>query len=561
MIRQPTPAPSPRDHARERAPRSSALGWLLAASIVFGIAIRSPAAEPDRWEAFRAEQRAEVATLPKVPDPEAAPGRNPIDALMDGWMKANGVEPRPQVEDRALARRIHLDAVGLLPTPEAVEAFASDPSPGKATELAEALLADRRGYAEHWISFWNDLLRNDEQTAIDGLRKPITKWLYQSLHDNAPYDRMVVELLSPGAEGPDGYLLGVNWRGRVNLSQRPPVQAAQNLAQVFLATSIRCASCHDGFTTPWKLKDAYALAGFFSDGPLEIARCDKPIGTYAAPKFLYPDLGEVAADADLPTRRAAVARMVVRPKNSRFARVIANRLWDRLLGRALAEPIDEMGEADCPEVLDWLAADFMAHDYDLKRTIGLILGSEAYRRRAAPGVVDEGEPEVGPVPRRLSSEQFLDAIAAVTGSWPKPKPKTLVVLPLEGEQVRAWRQKRPGALSTALGRPNREQVVTRRNQEATVLQALEATNGVELSTLLSAGAEALLGSPWGAEADPALAIDVLFQRSLARPASAAEREALAPLIGKPGDPAEDRKAGVEDVLWIVVNGPEFQIIR
>jgi hypothetical protein len=531
----------------------TALGAGILAVSTLASAGASNAVEPG----FRDRQRAEFATLPPVADPKTAPGENPVDVLLGDWRKANKLEIRPPCPDHLFIRRLHLDTVGLLPTPEAVAAFARDDDPDKVARAVKALLDDRRGYAEHWITFWNDLLRNDEQTAIDGLRKPITRWLYPALRDNMPYDQMVAELLNPGPGGPDGYLKGVNWRGRVNLSQRPAVQAAQNVAQVFLATSIRCASCHDGFTTPWKLKDAYGLAAFFSDSRLEVARCDKPTGLFVGAKFLYPGLGEVDPDADPATRRAAVARMVTRPTNPRFARVIVNRLWDRLLGRALAEPVDELGDAACPELLDWLAYDFMRHDFDLKHTIALILTARAYRQTAGPPG-EEGA-DVGPVPRRMSSEQLVDAIAVVTGSWPKGEP--LVNLTLDGGRIRAWRQKRPSPLVTALGRPNREQVVTRRVQGATVLQALEATNGQTLAKLLARGADALLSSSWGKEADPSKAVDALYLRALARPATAEEKAVVGPMLGRPGDPPAERKAGLEDVLWMVVNSPEFQVVQ
>jgi hypothetical protein len=526
------------------------------------VAAAGSAAEPDRWTQFRDEQQTELATVPPAVDPPRQPGENPIDAWVRTWRAGEGLKPRPARTGSALLRTLWLDSVGLLPPPEDVDRFVAAPSEAKVDNAVQALLADRRAYAEHWITFWNDLVRNDEQTNIDGLRKPITAWLYEALRDNLPYDRMVAELLSPGPGGPDGYLKGVNWRGRVNLSQRPAVQAAQNVAQVFMATSIRCASCHDGFTTPWKLKDAYGLASFFSESRLEVARCDKPTGVFVSPKFLYPDLGEVSPDADLPTRQAAVARMVTRPRNDRFAKVIVNRLWYRLLGQALAQPLDELDEPAFPGLLDWLAYDFMKHDYDLKHTIALILTSKVYRETAQPPAgpnADDAPADPGPVPRRMTSEQFLDALACFTGHWPRPA--QLVNLRLDGDRVRAWRHKRPSPLASALGRPNREQVVTVRVQEATVLQALEMTNGATLNSLLAGGAEALLSSPWGAEPNPEKAVDQLTLRAYARLATPDERALLAPLVGKPGDDPVDRKAGLEDALWIIANSPEFQLLR
>ncbi|WZO97092.1 DUF1553 domain-containing protein [Isosphaeraceae bacterium EP7] len=516
----------------------------------------SSGGELARIPTTREQRTLEFRSLPPVPDPPTPAGENPIDSILAGWRKAQKTELRAPVDASLFARKIHLDLIGLLPTPGDVEVYKARPDPAK---TADALLGDTRGYAEHWMTFWNDLLRNDEQTSIDGLRKPITPWLYRSLVENKPYDQMVEELLSPGPGGPDGYLMGVNWRGRVNLSQRPPVQAAQNVAQVFLATSIRCASCHDGFTTPWKLKDAYGLAAFFSEGTLETARCEKPTGVFAPAKFLYDGLGDVAADADLSTRRAAVAGMVTRPKNPRFARVLVNRLWDRLMGRALAEPIDEMTEPTCAELLDWLAYDFMGHDYDLKHTIKLIVTSKAYAQSVAEGEA-VGEPnELGPVPRRLSAEQFIDAFSRLTGYWARPA--ELMNIPLDGPEVRAWRHRRPSPLAVALGRPTREQVTTKRVESATVLQALEATNGKTLGDLVSKGAETLLASDWAKDADAVKAANLLFLRAYSRPASPEELAFVGPMLGHPGDPVEARREGLEDLLWIVINSPEFQVIR
>src|SRR6202008_3569594 len=107
------------------------------------------------------------------------------------------------------------------------------------------------------------------------LRKPITAWLYAALRDNKPLDEFVGELLNPGKKGPDGYLKGAHWLAPDNPSQLPPVQAAQNVSQVFLAASLKCASCHNSFINEYKLEQAYGMASFFAAKNLEIHRCDK----------------------------------------------------------------------------------------------------------------------------------------------------------------------------------------------------------------------------------------------------------------------------------------------
>ncbi len=515
----------------------------------------------DFWQDFRARQRKEVEALPKPPNPPAGDG-SAVDRLVAAeWAKRKFTPPAP-VDDRDFARRVYLDVIGLLPTSEQLTAFERDRAADKRAKLVDQLLADKQAFAEHWMTFWNDLLRNDEQTNIDGLRKPITAWLYKSLQDNKPVDLMVAELLNPGKTGPDGYLKGVNWRGRVNASQTPPVQAAQNVSQVFLASSLKCASCHDSFINNWKLSQAYGLASFFSEKNLEMHRCDKATGKIVPAKFLLPDLGEVASDADLETRHGAVATMVTRPKNPRFAKTMVNRYWKRLLGRGLFEPADDFEDGSGhTAILEYLAYDFMTHDYDAKHLIREIVLSKLYQLPVTHEKVkkaDEPAPLLGPTTRRLSSEQYLDAIAQLTGHWPNVPTMQVKV---ENPHIRTWRHKKPDSVTTALGRPNREQVCTERNEESTVLQALELVNGAELANRLKEGAKVLLASDLGKESDTEKVAKTLYVRALGREPCAEEIKIGRDMLGSVKDEIAKRQSGWEDFLWILVMNPEFQFMR
>src|SRR5947209_16592360 len=125
--------------------------FAVGAMVLAGSAAMLRADETDRWTRFRAEQRAELDTLPVVADPPTAPGENPIDAILAAWRKQNSVEARPPCADHALIRRLYLDTVGLLPPPQAVDTFVRDADPGKVARTARSLLDDDRGYAEHWM--------------------------------------------------------------------------------------------------------------------------------------------------------------------------------------------------------------------------------------------------------------------------------------------------------------------------------------------------------------------------------------------------------------------------
>src|SRR5690606_30327157 len=133
-------------------------------------------------------------------------------------------------DDATFLRRAYLDAIGLLPAEDELQGFLQDTSSDKREKLIDYLLNNRQPYAEHWMTFCNDLLRNDEQTNIDGLRQPVTSWLYVSLLPTKPYDQLLMDILKPDPDGPTGFLDGVQWRGRINARQRPVIQAAQSIS-------------------------------------------------------------------------------------------------------------------------------------------------------------------------------------------------------------------------------------------------------------------------------------------------------------------------------------------
>jgi mono/diheme cytochrome c family protein len=358
---------------------------------------------------------------PRLPEtPVAQHESNPVDRFMDVYFQQHHIKPPEPVNDRIFARRVYLDTIGLLPPAEELETFVSSKKPDKRAELVGNLLSRNEAYAKNWLTFWNDMLRNDYQGTgyIDGGRVQITRWLYAALLTNKPYNQFVAELISP-TEASEGFSKGIVWRGFVNASQMPQMQAAQNVSQVFMGVNLKCASCHDSFINDWQLSDAYGLANVFSDHPLEIYRCDLPTGQQAAAKFIFPQLGELPATTNKQERLRALASLVIGPKDGRLPRTMVNRLWAKFLGRGLVEPVDDMQQtAWDPDLLDWLAQDLVGHGYDLKETMTRILTSRAYQLPA----VDLGEGQntnfvfAGPDVRRMTAEQFRDALTSLTGA-------------------------------------------------------------------------------------------------------------------------------------------------
>ncbi|MDG2122912.1 MAG: DUF1549 domain-containing protein, partial [Verrucomicrobiales bacterium] len=362
---------------------------------------------------------------------------NGVDWIVGEYFEQRGVEWPGEIEDAAWLRRVSLDLVGLLPAVEEVKSFVADAGAGKRSEKVLELLGRERDYADHWMTFWNDLLRNDYAGTgfIDGGRKQISKWLYASLVGNKRYDEFVRELIAPPDGESAGFIKGIKWRGNVNASQVEEVQFAQNVAQVFLGENLKCASCHDSFIDDWKLDDAYAMAAIVADRELELHRCDKPTGEMAKAGFLFKEVGDVDAGASKVERLEQTAALMTSEKNGRLARTLVNRLWQRLAGRGIVEPVDIMGNEPWSEdLLDWLAWDLQASGYDVKRTLGVIASSRIYGSATVEPRRAGGGDYVfrGPVAKRMTAEQFVDAVWGLTGGG-----KTKVEAPVELPVVEA----------------------------------------------------------------------------------------------------------------------------
>ena len=447
---------------------------------------------PQPWDAPMELQR------PPLPPIVWRDWTSPIDRTVATYLADHQTAEPTVVNDALYARRVYLDIWGLPPAPDVLQAFLSDRSPRKREALAARLLADGNGYAEHWISFWNDLLRNEDGVSYfseTAGRKSITDWLFRALQTNLPYDRFVRSLLDPANPGdPEGFLIGVNWRGETSAAVTPWMQASQNTAQVFLGVNLKCNACHDSFVSKWKLKDAYSLAAYFSPQPtLQLYRCDIAQNRYAEPAFIFPEVAHSPASGSLADRRTAAAAAFTDPRNGRLSRTLVNRLWQRLLGHGIVANQDEMdGRPWSPELLDTLAADFVDHGYDMKRLIADIVTSRAYQMPTVPRRVEppaRGYIFAGPEVRRLTAEQFSDAVGAMTGEWNTyaGKPATP-----GGVYAREWRVA-SSSFTRALGRPVRDQITSTRPSEASPLQALELVNGEVYTRRLSRAAQRLLG--------------------------------------------------------------------
>ncbi|MEY3393911.1 MAG: hypothetical protein RL346_147 [Verrucomicrobiota bacterium] len=517
-----------------------------------------------------AKERYEPPLKPRnVVLPKGAADANPIDLILAEHFKKLG-QPFPEPADHAtFLRRVTADIIGLPPSAEALAKTASSSAFNK-TRVVDELLADKEAYATHWMTFWNDLLRNEYAGTgfITGGRRQITDWLYPSLLENKPYNIFVRELVAPN-EASKGFIDGIVWRGEVNASQTTAVQFSQNVSQVFMGINMKCASCHDSFVDRWTLKEAYGLAAIYSDKPLELTRCDKPTGEKAVAAWLYPELGQIDASKPRDQRLAQLADLMTHTENGRMQRTLVNRLWHQLMGRGIVHPVDAMNTAPWNEdLLDLLANHLVESGYDMKAVIRLIATSNIYQSRADV-LSDENKSYVfdGPVRKRMSAEQFIDAVRTVVGVWPKPAADSFKPRGGQGGQLSSimkahglseWDQRpirtaftQRDALQAVLGRPNREQIVSSRPTQLTTLEAINLANGPEFAALITEGAVEIskLGSP-------EKMIQHVYSRGLSRVPTTSEKDVALQMLGEHPNAEQ-----VQDFLWSVFMLPEFFYIN
>jgi len=365
---------------------------------------------------------------------------NSIDSFIDARLRAASVEPAPLLDDYAFLRRVTLDVIGVIPSPEQLDAFARDKSKDRRARAIDRLLADP-GWADHWVSYWQDVLAENP-----GILKPMLNntgpfrwWLHDSFADNKPMDRFATELILMEGSlyygGPAGF-------GMATDNDVPMAQKAQIVAQAFLGMQMQCARCHDAPYHDFKQEQLFSLAAMLRREPQTVPLSSsiptnanivlgkkvnvtlKP-GSKVEPRWPFPQL----ASEDFPAGvlrnetdpREKLAALVTDARNERFARVLVNRVWKRYLGWGMVEPVDdwESVKASHPELLDFLARELVAHSFDLKHVARLILNSQTYQRAARPdGSIDQ--PAVArlfsaPARRRLSAEQLVDSLFAAVG--------------------------------------------------------------------------------------------------------------------------------------------------
>lgn len=358
---------------------------------------------------------------PPIPDQGGSTLDNPVDAFISAYWSKNaatkGLSLDKTSSDETFIRRVHFDLHGTTPSRKEIVDFVSNGSPSKRQELIRSLLKDRKAFASHWLTWWNDLLRNDYSGPgfLHGGRQDNSPWIFASLYNNMPYNTFAQSLIAPNEES-GAFIRGVKWwqAGNVTANEEIGMQAAQNVGQLFMGINLKCASCHNSFTDEWKLRETYAFANAFSKKPLGVHECNVPTGETMQPGFLYPELGEIKA-GNLKKQQKQAALLVTSEQNGRFARTFVNRVWHRLFGAGIIEPLDEMDQVGWNEdLLDWLASEFVARQYDIDKLLELLMTSRAYQLPSVGATEKVAKDYIftGPHVRRKNAEELLDGVSS-----------------------------------------------------------------------------------------------------------------------------------------------------
>jgi hypothetical protein len=525
-----------------------------------------------------------ISPLPDTIAPEVftrAARKNYLDDLVLKKLEALHIPPSPGCTDAEFIRRAYLDAAGILPTPDEVRTFVTDPAPDRRARLVDALLA-RPEFGDYWAYKWSDVLLISSRRLPQQGMWAFHQYVRQSVADNKPWDQFAREILT--ARGSNLQ----NGAANYFVLHKDLTDLTETTAVTFLGTSLTCCRCHNHPLEKWTQDQYWSLANLFSrvvlkngDRAGEVVVLSQSTGD-----ALHPRRGVAMPPAPLDARALAFDSAVDRrqyfaawltsPDNPYFARALVNRVVHNFLGRGLVEAEDDLRQTNPPSneaLLDALAKDFVAHHYDVKHLIHMVMNSATYQRSSNPVPGNEKDDRFYShyLIRRLPAEVVLDAYSQVTGV---PTMFNQVLLGSSGgvqntsdfpSGTRALQL--PDALVVshfldAFGRPERSQTCScERQQESSVTQALHLNNGKTLNEKLRAKncrIEQWLKDSVGDEE----AVGRTFMLALCREPTAAERRHFTMLMAEAArDRQSTRREALEDLFWAVLTGREFLFNR
>ncbi len=496
------------------------------------------------------------------------PENNTIDRHVFAKLRSLKIQPSDLASDPVFLRRVYLDTIGRLPTPDETRAFLAETDTQKRNRLIDTLVA-RPEFADFWALKWADLLRNEEKTMGAKGVWVFQRWLRDQIAADVPLDafaRQVVSSTGSTWENPPASFYRTN---------RDPQTCAETIGQVFLGVRLQCARCHNHPFDVWTQDDYYGLAAYF--GNLERKQInnqrrdrfdkheingDEVIYLSGLPQMVQPRSGEMMQPKppggpapSLDDDRDALDDLAswITRDNAQFARNMANRVWFHLLGRGIVDPVDDFRDSNPPSnpaLLDALTDAFRGEGMRLRPLVALILKSRTYQLSATPNetnaedVINFARARV----RLLPAEVLLDSIGQAVGAPArfKDSPGSLRAIQLPGAKM-------GGEFLKVFGKPDRLLTCEcERSEETTLAQAFQLINGEDVREMLESG-ENRIGRLLNAGASDEAILEEIYLASLCRRPTEIEHRAAIDHVARESDP---RKAW-EDIVWAVVNSKEF----
>ena len=367
---------------------------------------------------------------------------NPVDAFVVRAQAAKRMTLAPEADRRTLIRRLYFDLLGLPPSFEEVEGFVADKDPAAYEHLVDRLLVDPR-HGERWARHWLDLIRYGDTNGYERDADKPFAWKYRdyvirAVQTDKPYDRFLIEQLA-GDQLPNrteetlvatGMLRVGTWDDEPNDKLEYTYDRLEDMVHVtstaFMAMSVKCARCHDHKFDPIPQEDYHKVAAAFWPGdllgnaqakvdgydvlawtdlpgqpkPLHILKKGDPRrpGEKVDPGFvsMIPALdNSSASQKDGKTRRLELARRLADPSNPLTARVAVNRIWQHHFGQGIVRTPDNFGfKGDLPsnpELLDYLAMEFVSNGWKARPIHRLILNSRTYKQSSIHPMQNEFE--------------------------------------------------------------------------------------------------------------------------------------------------------------------------
>jgi hypothetical protein len=261
-----------------------------------------------------------------------------------------------------------------------------------------------------------------------------------------------------------------------------------------------------------------------------------------------------------------LADLVTAGDNPFFAKATVNRIWYHLLGKGIVDPPDDFRDSNPSAndaLLDALAADFVAHKFDMKHIIRTIVNSRTYQLSTLTNDSNQDDDRYFSrayvKQKRMSAEVLLDAICASTGVPEKfagfPLGTRAVQLP-DGQVIdtggtyASW-DRHP--FLKAFGQPAREVACEcEREGDVNLARVLELKNGSLVQQKIQAP-DNRIGKLLAKKVSSAEMLNEIFLATLSRPPQPHEVQASLAVVDK----AANKRAAWEAVQWALLNTNEF----